>query len=162
MLKCLVLSIQVNILGGNKMNIVLVIVHVVISVALIATVLMQHGKQQGLSGAIAGGAETFFGKNKGRTIDAVLKKVTAVLAVLFVVSSLILTASAVKQSKPEETPVQEEVVTDENAGTQVEASLDENGNLVDAEGNVIATAEQLQSANEGDVQVEVTPENEAE
>lgn len=162
MLKCLVLSIQVNILGGNKMNIVLVIVHVVISVALIATVLMQHGKQQGLSGAIAGGAETFFGKNKGRTIDAVLKKVTAVLAVLFVVSSLILTASAVKQSKPEETPVQEEVVTDENAGTQVEASLDENGNLVDAEGNVIATAEQLQSANEGDVQAEVTPENEAE
>lgn len=144
------------------MNIVLVIVHVVISVALIATVLMQHGKQQGLSGAIAGGAETFFGKNKGRTIDAVLKKVTAVLAVLFVVSSLILTASAVKQSKPEETPVQEEVVTDENAGTQVEASLDENGNLVDAEGNVIATAEQLQSANEGDVQAEVTPENEAE
>lgn len=162
MLKCLVLSIQVNILGGNKMNIVLVIVHVVISVALIATVLMQHGKQQGLSGAIAGGAETFFGKNKGRTIDALLKKVTAVLAVLFVVSSLILTASAVKQSKPEETPVQEEVVTDENAGTQVEASLDENGNLVDAEGNVIATAEQLQSANEGDVQAEVTPENEAE
>lgn len=144
------------------MNIVLVIVHVVISVALIATVLMQHGKQQGLSGAIAGGAETFFGKNKGRTIDAVLKKVTAVLAVLFVVSSLILTASAVKQSKPEETPVQEEVVTDENAETQVEASLDENGNLVDAEGNVIATAEQLQSANEGDVQAEVTPENEAE
>lgn len=144
------------------MNIVLVIVHVVISVALIATVLMQHGKQQGLSGAIAGGAETFFGKNKGRTIDAVLKKVTAVLAVLFVVSSLILTASAVKQSKPEETPVQEEVVTDENAGTQIEASLDENGNLVDAEGNVIATAEQLQSANEGDVQAEVTPENEAE
>ena len=119
------------------MNIVLVIVHVVISVALIATVLMQHGKQQGLSGAIAGGAETFFGKNKGRTIDAVLKKVTAVLAVLFVVSSLILTASAVKQSKPEETPVQEEVVTDENAGTQVEASLDENGNLVDAEGNEV-------------------------
>ena len=144
------------------MNIVLVIVHVVISVSLIASVLMQHGKQQGLSGAIAGGAETFFGKNKGRTIDAVLKKVTAVLAVLFVVSSLILTASAVKQSKPEETPVQEEVVTDENAGTQVEASLDENGNLVDAEGNVIATAEQLQSANEGDVQAEVTPENEAE
>ena len=74
----------------------------------------------------------------------------------------VLTASAVKQSKPEETPVQEEVVTDENAGTQVEASLDENGNLVDAEGNVIATAEQLQSANEGDVQAEVTPENEAE
>ncbi len=144
------------------MNIALVIIHVVISVALIATVLMQHGKQQGLSGAIAGGAETFFGKNKGRTIDAVLKKATAVLAVLFVVSSLILTASAVKQSQPEEPVAQEEVATEENAGEQIEATLDENGNLVDAEGNIIATAEQLQSANEGDIQAEVTPENEAE
>ena len=67
------------------MNIVLTIVHVVISIALITTVLMQHGKQQGLSGAIAGGAETFFGKNKGRTIDAMLKKFTAVIAILFFV-----------------------------------------------------------------------------
>ena len=141
---------------------VLAILVIIVSVIITALVMLQESKQQGLSGAIGGAAETFFGKNKGRTIDAVLKKVTAVLAVLFVVSSLILTASAVKQSKPEETPVQEEVVTAENAGTQVEASLDENGNLVDAEGNVIATAEQLQSANEGDVQAEVTPENEAE
>ena len=66
------------------MNLALTIIHVVISLVLVVVVLMQHGKQQGLSGAIAGGAETFFGKNKGRTIDAMLKKFTAVLAVLFV------------------------------------------------------------------------------
>ena len=43
-----------------------------------------------IGGAIAGGAETFFGKNKGRTIDAVLKKVTAVVAILFIVTSIVL------------------------------------------------------------------------
>ena len=144
------------------MNIVLTIVHVVISIALITTVLMQHGKQQGLSGAIAGGAETFFGKNKGRTIDAVLKKVTAVLAVLFVITSLVLTASAVKQNNTEVAPVEQEVATDESLSQPIEATMDENGNLVDAEGNIIATAEQLAGAETDGVEAEVTPENAAE
>ena len=72
------------------MKLGLIIVHVIIAVVLVVVVLMQHGKQQGLSGAIAGGAETFFGKNKGRTIDAMLKKFTAVVAALFVISSIVL------------------------------------------------------------------------
>ncbi len=98
------------------MNLALVIIHVVISVILVVTVLMQHGKQQGLSGAIAGGAETFFGKNKGRTVDAILKKITAVVAVLFIISSLALTAVSVKDYNTTEenatvveTPVEEDV-----------------------------------------------------
>ena len=49
------------------MQIALTIVQIVITVALIITVLMQSGKTQGLSGSIAGGAETFFGKNKAKT-----------------------------------------------------------------------------------------------
>ena len=65
---------------------VLIVIHVIISIILVAIVLMQHGKQQGLSGAIAGGAETFFGKNKGRTVDAMLKKFTSVVAALFIIS----------------------------------------------------------------------------
>lgn len=81
------------------MMIALTIIHVIISIALVLVVLLQHGKQQGLSGAIAGGAETFFGKNKGRTIDAMLKKFTAVIAVLFIVSSIVFTTVAVKQYK---------------------------------------------------------------
>ena len=72
------------------MQTALIIIHVVIAVILTVIVLMQHGKQQGLSGAIAGGAETFFGKNKGRTVDAMLKKFTAVVAILFIVSSVVL------------------------------------------------------------------------
>ncbi len=62
--------------------------HVIISIALIASVILQSGKSAGLSGAIAGGAETFFGKKKG--MDELLGKVTAVVALLFGVSSLLL------------------------------------------------------------------------
>ena len=78
------------------MQIALTIVQIVITVALIITVLMQSGKTQGLSGSIAGGAETFFGKNKGRTIDGILSKVTSVLAVLFVISSIALSIVMMK------------------------------------------------------------------
>lgn len=72
------------------MGIALNIVYLIICVALIAIVLMQSGKQAGLSGSIAGGAETFFGKNKGRTIDAILGKWTSVCAVLFMVLAIVL------------------------------------------------------------------------
>ncbi|MBQ2889102.1 MAG: preprotein translocase subunit SecG [Clostridia bacterium] len=72
------------------MKIALVIIHIIVALALIAIVLMQSGKTAGLSGSIAGGAETFFGKNKGRTIDAILSKITAAAAVIFLVTSVVL------------------------------------------------------------------------
>ena len=81
------------------MKTALIIAHLVISIVLIIVVLLQQSKQAGLSGAVAGGADTFFGKNKGRTVDAILKKITAVLAVLFIVVSLVL---AYVSSKPAE------------------------------------------------------------
>jgi preprotein translocase subunit SecG len=59
-----------------------------LSVALIAAIILQSGKSAGLSGAIAGGAETLFGKKKG--LDELLGKVTMVVAVLFAVTSLVL------------------------------------------------------------------------
>ena len=69
---------------------ILVILHLIVAIALIAIVLMQSGKSAGLSGSIAGGAETFFGKNKGRTIDAILSKITAAAAIIFLVTSLLI------------------------------------------------------------------------
>ena len=69
---------------------ILTIVHVVIAIVMIAIVLFQSGAQQGLSGTIAGGAETFFGKNKARTLDGILAKCTAVAAALFIVTSFVL------------------------------------------------------------------------
>jgi preprotein translocase subunit SecG len=66
------------------------ILHIVVTVSLIVIVLLQSGKQAGLSGSIAGGAETFFGKNKGRTLDAILSKYTSIAAILFIVTSVAL------------------------------------------------------------------------
>ncbi len=74
---------------GTLIN-VISIIHVIISVFLIIVVLMQSGKTAGLSGSIAGGAESFFGKNKGRTIDGILSKWTTVVAVLFIITSVAL------------------------------------------------------------------------
>lgn len=69
---------------------VLTIVHVILAFVLIAVVLFQSGAQQGLSGSIAGGAETFFGKNKARSLDGILAKCTSVIATLFIVTSIVL------------------------------------------------------------------------
>lgn len=56
-----------------------------LAVAIIALVLVQQGKDKKLSGAIAGGSDTFYGKSKGASKDKVLSTITAIAAVLFVV-----------------------------------------------------------------------------
>ncbi len=61
---------------------------IITSIALIAIVLLQEGRSAGLSGAIAGGADTFLGKNKGKTIESKLVLITKILAVVFFVVSL--------------------------------------------------------------------------
>lgn len=71
-------------------KIILNIVHILFAISIIVIVLLQSGKSAGLSGSIAGGAETFFGKNKGRTIDAMLNKYTTFAAVAFLVTSVAL------------------------------------------------------------------------
>ena len=72
-------------------EIVLGIVLILTSLALVAIVLLQEGRSAGLSGAIAGCAETFLGKSKGRTVEQKLVKITKVLAVVFFVLSLVST-----------------------------------------------------------------------
>lgn len=58
------------------------------SIIIVVLVMLQQSKQAGLSGAIAGGADTFFGKNKGRTMEAKLAKYTKIIAIVFMVVSL--------------------------------------------------------------------------
>lgn len=67
----------------EPIQIVFGIILLVAAVFLTIAVLMQSGKSHNLSGAIAGGAETFFGKTKGKTIDKMLSKITTVVAVCF-------------------------------------------------------------------------------
>ncbi|QFF99940.1 preprotein translocase subunit SecG [Psychrobacillus glaciei] len=64
---------------------------VIVSLALIVVVLLQSGKSAGLSGAISGGAEQLFGKQKARGMDLVLHRVTIVLAVLFFILTIAVT-----------------------------------------------------------------------
>jgi len=71
-------------------EIIINIVHIIFAISIIVIVLLQSGKSAGLSGSIAGGAETFFGKNKGRTIDALLSKYTTFAAIAFLITSVVL------------------------------------------------------------------------
>lgn len=69
----------------SALEIVLGVFLILVSVLLIAIVLMQKSREGGLSGAIAGGSDTFFGKNKGRTNEARLAKITRYIAIAFFV-----------------------------------------------------------------------------
>ena len=71
------------------LRIVLTVVFVLVSIALVVLVLMQEGKSAGL-GAIAGAAETYWGKNKGRSMEGTLVKLTKILAAAFILLAVIL------------------------------------------------------------------------
>ena len=68
---------------------ILTILFVIDCIALTVVVLMQEGKSQGL-GAIAGAADTYWGKNKGRSMEGSLVKATTVMGVLFFVLAVVL------------------------------------------------------------------------
>ncbi|OPL07768.1 MAG: preprotein translocase subunit SecG [delta proteobacterium ML8_F1] len=74
------------------MTLFFTIVLVLASLGLIISVLMQSGKSAGLSGAIGGGAEQLFGKQKGRGYDKIFDRATKISAILFILSALILVA----------------------------------------------------------------------
>jgi len=69
----------------SALEIIMGVLLCIFSVVIVVVVLLQEGKSAGLSGAIAGGADTFFGKNKGRTIEQKLVKITRVVAIVFFV-----------------------------------------------------------------------------
>ena len=83
------LCLEVNFMAVHE--IILGIVLILLSVAIIVPVLLQEGKSAGLSGAIAGGAETFFGKNKSRTMESKLVLITKIIAISFFVLALVAT-----------------------------------------------------------------------
>ena len=75
----------------SMMKLVLSVALVVVSLALIAVVMLQSGKSAGLSGAIAGGADTFLSKNKAKSLDAKLAKMTKWVAIGFMLLALLIT-----------------------------------------------------------------------
>jgi preprotein translocase subunit SecG len=76
----------------NALRIVLTIVMVAISVIITVIILMQEGKDQGL-GAISGAAETYWGKNKGRSMEGNLLRWTVILVIAFFALAMLLNMS---------------------------------------------------------------------
>jgi len=74
----------------TSMNMVLTVIQVIFSLAIIAVVMLQSGKSAGLSGAIAGAADTFLAKNKAKSLDAKLAKATKWVAIVWVLLTLAL------------------------------------------------------------------------
>ena len=74
----------------NTLTLVITILQLLCGLAVIVVVLFQSGKSAGLSGAIAGGVDTFLSKNKAKTWDSKLAKLTKWVALLFVVLTLVL------------------------------------------------------------------------
>ena len=77
----------------TALKIILTVLFVLAGLAIAVIVLMQEGKQQGL-GAISGAADTYWGKNKGRSMEGILVKITTALVVLFLVIALLLNIPA--------------------------------------------------------------------
>ena len=76
----------------NILKIILTVIYAIDCIALTVVVLMQEGKQQGL-GSIAGVADTYWGKNKGRSMEGNLEKWTKILMVVFFVLAIVLNLS---------------------------------------------------------------------
>ena len=71
------------------LNTILTVVFIILSIVITVIILMQEGKSVGL-GAIAGAAETYWGKNKGRSMEGMLVKLTRVAVILFLVLAMVL------------------------------------------------------------------------
>jgi preprotein translocase subunit SecG len=71
------------------MESVLIVVEFILAIIMIALVLMQQSKSDGLKGLTGGGSqESFFSKNRGRTGEELLKKLTVVVAILFAINTI--------------------------------------------------------------------------
>lgn len=76
----------------ETLRIGLLVLFIIVSLAIIVLVLMQEGKSAGL-GAISGAAETYWGKNKGRSMEGALVKATTALVVAFFILTIVLNIS---------------------------------------------------------------------
>ena len=68
---------------------ILTVAFIILSIVITVTILMQEGKSAGL-GAISGAAESYWGKNKGRSMEGKLEKITKWMAISFIVIAIIL------------------------------------------------------------------------
>ncbi|MDD6479493.1 MAG: preprotein translocase subunit SecG [Oscillospiraceae bacterium] len=73
----------------NALEIIIGILVILVSLVIIAAVLLQQGRRAGINGAISGGADTFLSKNKARTFDALIARLTKYFAIAFFVLAIV-------------------------------------------------------------------------
>ena len=81
---------RLEVLKVAALRVVVTILYVLICLALVIVVLLQESRTQGLSGAVNGMAETYWGKNKGRSMEGRLEMITRIVTVLFIALSVVL------------------------------------------------------------------------
>ncbi len=121
------------------MQIAIGIILIIAAVFLVVAVLMQSGKSHELSGTIAGGAETFFGKEKGSTIDKKLSKLTTVVSIVFVVLVL---ASYLLQDVGKTTSTATTTIS-QTSTTETEAETEADDGETEAETDAETTADEV-------------------
>ena len=133
----------------TALSIIINIVLILVSIVLIVAVLMQQGQRQGL-GAIGGGAETFFGKNKAKSVEGKLATITKIAAVVFIVLAIVTTSvTAHNPANQNDTTV---------ALEELQAALE----AADLEGVEIVEGEEEAAADEAaDTTEEAAPAEEA-
>ncbi len=77
----------------DALKLILTVVYLLVCVGIIVLVLRQDAKNNGLGGAIAGGANTYWSKNKGRSKQGILNKLTIILGAIFIILSVVLNFS---------------------------------------------------------------------
>lgn len=109
------------------MNAVLILVNILlalVAIVLIVSVLAQEGTRQGL-GAITGGAETFFGKNKAKSIEGKLELITKIGATVFIVLAIVSTLLTSAINKNNTIVVDDAAVVEDHVHTDGEEHVDE-------------------------------------
>lgn len=127
------------------MQVAIGIILIIAAIFLVVAVLMQNGKDHNLSGTIAGGAETFFGKTKGSTLDKKLSKLTTIVAIVFCVLVLVsylmqdttdfgnLMSNVALDTSAAETVAGEDIAAVDDAA-DVDADADANADAAEGEG----------------------------
>ena len=140
----------------TTLELVIGIILLVMALFLIVSILMQSGKSKKLSGTIAGGAEQFFGKQKGQAINKTLSRVTNVVAVVFVVlvfALLLINAKdtadkeAANASKDDSSVSSTVTSTDASTDTSKESSKGESSEASKAESSEASKAESSEASD---------------
>jgi len=138
------------------MTTILGVLILICAVFLIGSVLLQSSKNHRMSGVVSGGADTFFGKQKGKTIDAALSKATAVISVIFCGLILALYIYTAKTTNAPEAPV----TTDTD--TEAADLLGDINNGGAASGETNTASGENEAGVPGENETEVPGENETE